>query len=225
MVARCLPPIQGEVMRVVKLNECGVPVTGASSAVITTDSFVSIGVTADYEAGTEYKLKKANGAFCVNDRGQKQLNRFTVDIEICVVDPDLVAMFLGGTVIVTGAPATGTGLWMGEGLIENRFSLEVWQNAAGAGACAGGVAQNLYWAFPNLGDAEMGDFTFEDGTFTLTFTAETKAAAVEWGDGPGTGTSWIGPVTAGSPSAKHVGFNITTIPPPAATGCGAVALV
>jgi hypothetical protein len=212
-------------MRVVLENSCGVPVTGASSSQIVTDAYVSIAVTADYEAGTEYKLKKANGEFCVNERGKKQLNRFSAAIEICVIDPDLIAMFLGGTVITTGAPATGTGLWIGEGLIVNRFSLEVWQEAAGAGACApGGQTRYLYWAFPNMGDAEMGDFTVQDGTFTLTFTAETAAAADEWGNGPGTGTSWIGPVTAGSPTAKHIGFNISTIPPPAETGCGAVAL-
>jgi hypothetical protein len=62
----CAAPIQGTRMRIIKLDTCGVPVTGAGSQIVT-DGFVQVAVSQQYEDGTEYQLRNAAGAFCVND--------------------------------------------------------------------------------------------------------------------------------------------------------------
>jgi len=42
VVAQCTTPIQARVARMIKLDVCGNPVTGAESAVVSTDGFISI---------------------------------------------------------------------------------------------------------------------------------------------------------------------------------------
>jgi len=97
----------------------------------------------------------------------------------------------------------------------------VWQNIAGAAACsAGGLQQYVYWAFMNVGNGMIKDWTIENGPMTFVASGETKVAGPLWGDGPGSGTSYLpGSVL----TTDHFAFNITTNAPPAAQ-CGAVAL-
>lgn len=217
--ALCAAPIQGTRMRIIKLDTCGVPVTGAGSQVVT-DGFVQVSVSQEYEDGTEYQLRNASGAFCVNDVGPDQFTRATLDIQFCSVDPDIVNLITGSTVITTGGPATGTGFWVTEGNVTQRFSLEVWQAVAGQACGATSVPNRVYWAFPNLFGGRFNDFTIEDGTLEWTLSAKTAQANTLWGTGPGAAPDWISAV----PTAAHFGFNIAALPLPALTGCGAVTL-
>lgn len=214
----CAAPIQGTRMRVVRLDECGVPVTGAGGQVVT-EGFVNVEVTQQYEDGTEYQLRNAQGEFCVNDVAPDQFRRVDLSIQFCAVDPDVVNLITGVSVVVTGAPSTGTGFWVAEGNVTQRFSLEVWQAVSGQACGAGGVARHVYWAFPNLGSGRFNDFTIEDGILEWSLGAKSKIASPLWGQGPGT-PKWISAV----PPGAHFGFNIAALPLPADTGCGSVVL-
>lgn len=221
MATKCLTPIKARELRVVRLNECGVPVTGAGSQIVTR-GYIQAAVALEYEDGTEFLQKTAFGEPCVNQKDFSFLKRATVTIDWCVIDPDLIVILTGETLVTGGAPVTGTGVWFSEDVLDARFSLELWQPAAGTGACeAGGVSNYAYWAFFNMGNTKIGNFTFANGTFTFQTISETQVASTSWGTGPGTGTKWLpNGVTAG----KHMVFNITTTAPPAQTGCGAVSL-
>lgn len=221
MVARCAAPIQGTLMRIVKLDACGAPVTGASSQQVVTEGFVQVQVTQSYQDGTEYILRNAKGELCVNEVGPDQFQRAEVQIQFCAIDPDVVGLITGTSIVTTGAPATGTGFWVQEGEVTNRFSLEVWQGVSGQ-ACVPGqsVLTSVYWAFPNLGGGRFNDFTLTDGVLEWSLTAKTKAASSVWGTGPGAAPDWISAV----PANAHFGMNIASLPLPAETGCGAVAL-
>jgi len=208
-------------MRLVKLNSCGAPVTGASSSVVVSDGFVSISPSPQYEDGTEYITKKANGDLCVNDIDPPALKRVDLEMVWCVMDPDALVIQTGERLLTDSGAVTGTGVAFGEGQVSNRYSLEVWQPVSGVNACnASGQQQYVYWAFPNVGNSKVGDFTFENGVFNFTISASTFAAATAWSRGPGTGTKWIDQAVQ---SGDHYLYNVTTTAPPS-SACGATTL-
>lgn len=216
MVAECISPIQGTRARIIRLDECGVPVTGAGSLIVF-DGFVEVQVSPQYEDGTQYQLRKANGVFCVNRRGNDQFSRDEVNIRFCAIDPDAVAITTGQTIITTGSPATGTGFWVTEGDISARWGLEVWQ--ADSETCTGDDPRSAYWAWPHLAAGRLGDLTIADDVIEWRIVARSEAANTSWGAGPGA-IKYVDQV----PSGAHRGFNVTRLPLPDTTGCGAVTL-
>lgn len=221
MVAQCVSPIKASVMRLIKLDACGAPVTGASSSVVVSDGFVSIAPSPQYEDGTEYLTKKANGALCVNDIDPPQLKRVDLEMIWCVMDPDAQIVQTGERLLYASGGVTGTGVAYGEGEVTTRYSLEVWQPVSGVNACsASGAQQYVYWAFPHVGNAKVGDFTFENGVFNFTISSTTFAANTAWGDGPGSAGPWV---SAAVQAGDHYLYNVTTTAPPS-SACGAALL-
>lgn len=220
MSALCVSPIQARVARLIKLDVCGNPVTGASSAVVVVDGFVSINPSPQYLDGEEHQTRKANGEICVYQKDPSQLTRVDLEINWCVLDPDAIVVITGEDLLTTGS-ATGSGVAYGEGLLTARFSLEVWQPVTGAGACdASGNQQYVYWAFMNAGNAKVGDFAFENAPFQFQNTAETKSLGPLWLTRSGAAT-WLGSNVPASD--RHFLHNITTTAPPTAA-CGATLL-
>lgn len=218
MAALCGSPIKARRARIVRANECGVLTAGEGSLVVT-DGFISIEMSPEYEDGEEFIVRNANGDLCVNEKDPSSLKRVPATINWCKVDPDVIAIVAGERVLTTGAPATGTGVAFGEGALTARYSLEVWQPLSGQGACdISGNPLFLYWAFPNFGNSKIGNFTFENAALTFQTLSETKAASPLWGDGPTSPSYLPGPLEPG----EHFAFNITNVPPPELTGCGAV---
>lgn len=220
MVAQCATPIQARVARMIKLDVCGNPVTGASSAVVVTDGFVSIEPSPQYLDGEEHQQRKANGELCVYQKDPSQLTRVDLTTNFCVLDPDAIVVISGERLLTTGG-VTGTGVAYGEGLLTARHSLEVWQPIAGAGACdASGNQRFVYWAFMNAGNTKIQDFSFENAPFQFTTLVETKAVGPLWLSRTGA-SAWLGDNVV--ETGEHFLHNITTTPPPTAT-CGAVLL-
>ncbi len=216
----CATPIKGTALRIVKLDACGNPVTGASSLVIVTKSFVQVQMEPQYEDGVEFFERTADGSICVNQKDDPALKRFNLTIDFCEVNVSGVAFVTSARELTLGAPTTGYGFAVSEGNPTNRFSLEVWQQVAGSGACdASGAQRYIYNAWPNVGAAKFGNYTIENGRSTLQITAETRAASATaitgWLDGPGTGTSWL-PAGITASSSEHWLWNITTTAPPTA---------
>jgi hypothetical protein len=220
VVAQCATPIQARVARMIKLDVCGNPVTGASSAVVVTDGFVSIEPSPQYLDGEEHQQRKANGELCVYQKDPSQLTRVDLTTNFCVLDPDAIVVISGERLLTTGG-VTGTGVAYGEGLLTARHSLEVWQPIAGAGACdASGNQRFVYWAFMNAGNTKIQDFSFENAPFQFTTLVETKAVGPLWLSRTGA-SAWLGDNVV--ETGEHFLHNITTTPPPTAT-CGAVLL-
>lgn len=221
MVSQCVSAIKGRMMRVVKLDVCGNPVTGASSSMVVSKGFISIKPTPEYEDGVEYIKRLADGSFCINQKDSGQLKRVKLEVKICTLDPDLTVITTGARLLSNGATGTGA-MWSESSPVTNRFSLEVWQDVAGRGACtASGVQQYVYWAFMNASNAQVQDWTVENDSLEFTFTAETQAVGSLWGTGTGWATPWFGTNTP--VASDHFGYNVTTISPPTAV-CGAQAL-
>lgn len=225
-MAVCASPIRGTHLRVIKLDPCGVPVTGADSLVVVTKGFVQVEMEPDYEDGEEFFERNADGDACGGiEKGPPTLKRLQLTVDLCEVDPVLAAWVLSARLLDTQADAiTGTGWALPEGSPENKFSLEVWQRVAGVAACdPAGEQRFIYHAWPHVGNTQIGSYTIENGRSTLQFVSETFAASILWGDGPGTGPSWLPPGEAVD-SVDHWLWNITTEPLPVEQ-CGPMELV
>lgn len=220
MTARCVSAIKGRVMRTIILDACGAPITGASGGVVVSEGFISIKPTPQYEDGTEYNQKNANGAFCVNERDDPQLKRVELNIVLCTMDPDLIVSITGERLL--SSATTGTGVAYGEGLITARFSLETWQDITGPCVVAGS-REYLYWAFPNIGHAKVGDWTIENNALQYQLTAETDAWNASWGTKPTASPPNDYLDGTGFVTGEHWAHNVTSVAPPTAA-CGAVVL-
>lgn len=210
----CAAPIKGTHLRIVKLDECGVPVTGSESLVVVTKGFVQVSMEPQYEDGEEFFERTADGTPCVNEKDDSTLKRMQLTIDFCEVDPAAASFVLDARLLTENTATTGTGFAVKEGNPTTRFSLEVWQKVAGSGACdADGNQQFIYNAWPNVGNAQIGTYTIENGRSTLQFISETRAASAQWDDGPGTGPSYL-PAGEVVDDDEHWLWNITTEAPP-----------
>jgi hypothetical protein len=177
----CVVPIKGTHFRIVALDVCGIPVTGAAGLVAVTNSFVSVESEEEYEDGEEFFERNAAGGACVNQKDDPTLKRTVLTIQLCEINVSAVSYILSARELVTGTPTTGTGFALAEGQPTNRFSLEVWQEVAGAGACdASGAQRYIYNAWPNVGAVQKQAYTIELG----------RSALEKHGARQRTGTPW-----------------------------------
>lgn len=217
MAAICFSPIRARVARVISLDECCNPVTGAGSQVVF-QGFTSIDPTPDYEEGTEHNVRDATGTPCVVDKDPSYLKWVSLEAEFCRFDPDLITLMTGQQLLTTGGPVTGTGVAFDGDLLTKRFSLEVWQPLAGTACSVSGGQLHLWWAFPCVGQPMVDLGSIEDGPMTITVSGETRPHGSSWAADPR-----ISPYLGGNSlvNQKHFLFNITSQAPPTAA-CGAV---
>lgn len=208
----CVTPIKGTVLRIVELDACGVPVTGTEGLVAASSGFIQAVMSPQYEDGTEFFERNANGDACVNQKDRPIFKRHELTVDWCEVNVLLAAYVIDAQVLGTGTPVTGTGFAQGEGDGDNRFSLEIWQEVAGSGACdASGAQRFIYHAWPNVGNTKLGDYTIENDRSTLQFVSETATPGVNWLEL--VGADWL-PAGTVLESGRHWLWNVTTTPPP-----------
>lgn len=212
----CASPIKGEIVRFTLLNNCGDPIFGPGSAQVATDAWTEITATPTYEDGTRLLTIKANGAPCVNELSPSFLNWVEETTTLCTLDVDLIAVVTGDQPIADGDEFIG--VTFGEGLLNARYSKEIWQPVAGEGACdAEGNQQWVYWAFPHEFDTQVQELTYTNDVFNFAFSSKTKKASPRWT----IGDPWLAdnPAATWDPG-KHFAFAITNVPPPE-SACGA----
>lgn len=223
MSALVVSAIKGTVMRTIKLDVCGNPVSGGSGVLIVEPGYISIKPSPQYEDGTEFTQKRADGALCVNQKDQGQLKRVQLEANLCVLNPDLIVQLTGSREIFTGG-VTGSGVWFNDSVINTHTSLETWQQVSGRNACVNGVQQYVYWVFLHTVNWQVSDWTAENAVFTFTLKGETQSTSGGWGALP----TLLPPsgYLSGSTAVlgEHYGYNVTTVAPPPGTN-GAVVLV
>jgi hypothetical protein len=208
----CVTPIKGTHLRIVEVDSCGIPVTGTSGLVVVTKGFVSVEMEPDYEDGEEFFERTADGTPCVNQKDDPTLKRLALTIQMCEVNVSGMSYIMSARELITGTPTTGTGFAVAEGNPTNRFSLEVWQEVAGAGACdASGAQRYIYNAWPNVGATQLGTYTIENGRSVLEITSETRGAAALWDTL--VGEDWL-PSGESVDTDEHWVWNVTTTAPP-----------
>lgn len=229
MPAICPKIVRGRVMRVTRLDACGVPVVSASS-VVTSKGFIAINASPQYEDGTDIRVVGADGVLCVNEPGCPQLSWISTEMQFCGVDPDLFGIVTGDPIVLNDATPTPESVGFrieGQDICTAKFALEVWSDVSGQ-SCTTATQQYWYHLFPFVGYAQYGDWSISNDAVNFTITAHT-APGSGWGVGPhdvinagvapGAPSPLLTPVTA----QTHYHGQITTLTPPAPV-CGATAL-
>jgi hypothetical protein len=199
-------------MRIIELDACGVPITGTSGLVVVTKGFVQVSMEPQYEDGTEFFERTADGTPCVNQKDDPTLKRLNLTSQFCEVNVSAISLLISGRELTTGTPATGTGFAVREGNPDRRYSLEVWQEVAGAGACdASGAQRYIYNAWPNVGASQLGSYPIENGRSMLEVTSESRGASSLW-------LALVGddylPAGETIETDEHWVWNVTTTAPP-----------
>lgn len=206
-------PIKGRVARFIQLDVCGNPISGTSDECqIITKGFISITAEPQYEDGEQHRQRLADGSLCVNDDDPDDFTEVNLTIMLCGVCPSISKVVASARLLQDGGAVSGTGAAYGEDQNLKHFSLEVWQNVTGRGACdASGAQRYVYWAFPNVRNGRVGTLTIENAGLTMELSAKTDAVGGLWGNGPGT----LGPWFSGNfAEGEHYLWNITTTAPP-----------
>lgn len=216
MATLCTSPIQALVVRFTLLDVCGAPVTGVGSSQLTIDAFTEIVNTPSYEEGQRFLLRKADGSPCVNQKDNAFLNWIDQTVTLCTLNPDALVLVTGDRLISTGI--TGTGVAFNDALLTAHYSMEVWQPVAGQACDTEGDQLFVYWGFPNVSDAQIEAFTFQNDSFTFGWKQRTFRASPLWT----IGDDWLGDAAAWGTNEQYC-FNITTTAPPEA-GCAAATI-
>jgi hypothetical protein len=199
-------------MRIIELDACGVPITGTSGQVSVTKGFIQVNMEPQYEDGVEFFERTADGSPCVNQKDDPTLKRINLTSQFCEVNVSAASLMISARELVSGTPATGTGFALAEGNPTRRYSLEVWQEVAGAGACdASGQQRYIYNAWPNVGATQLGSYMVENGRSTLETTSETRGPSAQWVDL--VGSEYL-PAGETIEEDEHWVWNVTTVAPP-----------
>jgi hypothetical protein len=183
MATRCFKPIFGKRIRVSKMNSSCQAVTGGDCAEIATDGFISLSLSTETEDGAEVITKKASGAICINHKAPDGFKRFTLEMEFCGVDPDLLSFMTNMTAYLDhNGDVAGATVY--EGSVEEKFGLEVWTGLANYEAPTGIQEASGYVALPCVNAGVLGDITVDgENAVSFTMTGAYTVSGHGWGVG------------------------------------------
>jgi hypothetical protein len=226
MPAFCSSRVRIKAIRVTRLDECGNPVTGECSTVVSSGA-VSVASSPQYLDPEEIQVRNGNGDLCVYDRGCSSFLRDDLTFVFCQVDPDLFGMITGDPVILDDA-ATPNSIGFaqtGDGICDTKFGLEIWSDIPNQACSATSPRRYGYDLLPLLGNPPWGDLTWPTDPASFTLNASTSAGG-GWDVGPYDVINSGTPTPAPTPMLTPVGatehwrsFETTLAPPTPSCGC------
>lgn len=182
MATHCFIPMLGKRIRATELDICGA-VTAESMAVVT-DGFITLSLSSEIEEGTEILVRNASGALCVNEKMNDSFKRFTLEMEFCGVNPDLLSIVTNAETYEDYA-GDAAGFVVSEGEMEKKFALELWTGMSGVEcATGGGTEASGYLLLPFLQSGVLGDITVDgENAITFSVTGAFTRGGNAWGAG------------------------------------------
>lgn len=192
--------VQGAVMRVSALDSHGKIIP---SRVYTTDAFLRVQFTPEYEDGQELTERNASGAFCVRFKEPNRLKWTNLELAICDPDPELTQLISGGTLIYDPADGTLVIGWaapaesaMGSAYEPPHVAIEIWSYAV-VGDRKDTDYPYYWWLFPDAQLSPSDDRVIENGLLANTFTG-TSVGNPNFGVGPDKSNPWPAPDQTGT---------------------------
>jgi hypothetical protein len=221
MPTKCLSLVRGRRIRLTRLDGCGRPVYGEASSVVS-KGFITIAFTANTTESDEINVTNAAGEVCVFEPAETSLTGYSVEIQFCEVDPELLALVTGQSVYVDAfGNVSGFTVNTKVSLDNQGFGLELWAGVSGGDACTTEGAQGNfgYVLLPYLKGGILGDFTVENGNVTFTVTGANTRDGNNWGVGPYsdvmlTAGSIPGPLPTALLADDHLLITQTAVAPP-----------
>lgn len=213
MATQILKSIKGKTVRLTRLDSCGDVVFGSCSSLVS-DCFISVTLSGEFEAGTEYVQKSAWGDLCINDLDPDILKRVNVSIDFAELNPDALDFITDSSPVVSAGSTIGSS-W-GSTPNETSFALEVWTKRTGVD-CDPTTPEWGYFSVPYVRNGKLdGDLTIENGMLTATVVGTAFGAPATWAVTPYASN----PFVQSFPAGDIFGIVVTTVQPPADTnGC------
>lgn len=220
---------RGRIFRITRLDECGAPVEGLCSTVVTS-GIVTVTDTANYQDPEDITQLNANGDLCIDDQADPALRWMDLEIVLCRVDPDIINIMTGDPLVLDDAVAPNTvGYRIDGGLTgSGNFALEVWSGVPGLPCNPSGFVQYGYHLFPWVKQATYAERTVGNSAYTVTLNARTQAGS-PWGVGPynirrdAVTPATLEPLLTPIGTQQHYHFQFTDAPTPT-DACGCVEL-
>ena len=180
----CAKPLQGETIRVTRLDDCGNPEYG-DCAYAVSDGFVQVVLTPNTEEGERFLQRNARGVAIVNQRSRPSLNWYDVSIQFQEVDFELFTIvtglqpYLDDQENVIGFPVTESDF------ATANFALEAWIGNAEE-ECLPGDPLPFYGynLLPWVVEGALSeDITIANDLITFTVVGRTRKGT-PWGVGP-----------------------------------------
>lgn len=208
MSTKTIRSIKGKVARFTRLDQCGVPVQGTASSVVTS-GFVTVTYTEEIAKGDEYTKKNAWGDFCVNEKDPDLMKWVNVVVNLCEVDPDILDVVGGATPVIFGPDTIG---WTrGPNAPTGGFAIEVWTKKAGVGACGVGGVEWGYFVVPFVTNGKIdGAISISNAAMDISLHGEGHEATAAWGTTPYATNPFLVPFPVG----EMYGAVVTTVQPP-----------
>lgn len=230
------PVVKGYTLRATLINSCGRPEAGEASRIVT-EGFVSANIQPVMKDAQDLTQENAAGKDCVVDRTPPERRWWTVEIECCNVNTELITMFSGWEQVVdwNDVPI---------GLRDRKqvnsdygVALEIWTGGASDDDCPIPTNDDIFsiagsgknYGYFLLGGKEFTLSGIQIGAQISTFTLSGITLAMpQWGRGPynvagidGAGTP--GRMLAPTGKEEHLTLFRTPVAPPSPTN-GAVPL-
>lgn len=168
--------IQGVSIRVTRLDAAGSLLNAAGDS-YTTNAFMRVSFTPEYEEGDEITEKNANGAVFVTYKSPDTLKRITMEVAICEPDPELTQLMSGGLLLrknqgTFAEPNNQSIGWaspaVGDDPSGHGVAIECWSHAIKEGRKAATLPY-FHWCFPYAKLRQSGDRVIENGMLATTF--------------------------------------------------------
>jgi len=148
----CYGSIQACRLRVASLDDGGAPDSDTPGSVIVTDSLIQVQTSYEIETGQEFTQKNGCGDICQTFKEDDKLKRVTLELQLCQLDYELIALLLNATLItgdiVEADAPIGYDLPPSTASAGNGVSMEVWTKAWDGGSQAvSGTGDPLYHHF------------------------------------------------------------------------------
>lgn len=214
--------VRGRAMRATRTNGCGVPQPGPDS-VVTSEGFITVGLTSNTEAGEAISVTNAAGKVCISDTPTPKFVNYGVEITFCGVTPELVNLLTGQPVVMNAAGTEAVGFRQNSKVDVDLvgFALELWTGVATVECSDTGDPEYGYLLLPFIKGGVIGDLTVENGAINFTLSGAQTRDGSGWGVGPfdvvRDENGVEAPLNEPIDSGDHLHLEITSVPPPDVT--------
>jgi len=178
----CLAAIHLCRIRVTRLDSLGQPVAGPNNVYVS-DKPIMIGVSPVIEEGDDKTLVGGCDCIIASYRGYDKLKRFDLELSQGVIEPGLIEMLTGASVVLQGGEISGW--WWPSQLscsdpVQPNVALEGWQDLWEDDRQATQWPY-LHWVWPST-RWQIGDHDLQNDFLQPTIAGFTRSNA-NWGDG------------------------------------------
>lgn len=227
MTTKCYSQVRGSVIRVTKLDSCGIPDPG-QSAVVVSKRVSTVTINEVTDDGTNVRERNFADELVIVDDAFTTIIGYTADTAYCGVDPALISLMTAQPVVADAAGnIVGFDANTGINLDTFAYALEVWSRIANSACDPSGHRLWGYTVFPFLKGGRLGGFSFQNGAVQFSSQGAQTRDGNAWGTGPYDVTR----NAAGTPAPlatallpnTHFRNILVNLDPPVAA-CGAFAL-